>query len=88
MKKIITVLLILALCSFFIFASDGKTRIGTNATLSSTFIPYGEDEYYGHSASFRSDRLGIDLTIAGEVSDNFSVEGVFSAFFWEVLILS
>ena len=44
MKKIITVLLILALCSFLIFASDGKTRIGTNAPLSSTFLPYGEDE--------------------------------------------
>ena len=43
-KKIITVLLILALCSFLIFASDGKTRIGTNAPLSSTFLPYGEDE--------------------------------------------
>lgn len=80
MKKIITVLLILALCSFLIFASDGKTRIGTNVTLSSTYIPYGEDEYYGHSASFNSDRLGIVLTIARGVSDNFSVEGVVSAF--------
>ena len=79
MKKIITVLP-LALCSFLVFASDGKTRIGTNATLSSTFLPYGEDEYYGYSASFKSDRLGIDLTIAREVSDNFSVEGVVSAF--------
>ena len=79
MKKIINVFL-LALCSFLVFASDGKSRIGTNATLSSTYISYGEDEYYGHSASFRSDRLGIDLTIAREVSDNFSVEGVVSAF--------
>ncbi len=80
MKKIITVLLILTLCSFLIFASDGKTRIGTNATLSGTYIPYGEDENYSHSASFHSDRLGIDLTIAREVSDNFSVEGAVSAF--------
>ena len=80
MKKIITVLLILALCSFLIFASDGKTRIGTNVTLSSTYLPYGEDEYYDYSSSFSSERLGIDLTIAREVSDNFSVEGVVSAF--------
>ena len=79
MKKIITVLL-LALCSFLVFASDGKTRIGTNATLSRTFIPYGEDEYYGYSASFRSDRLGIDVTIAREVSDNFAVDGAVSVF--------
>ena len=42
MKKIITVLP-LALCSFLVFASDGKTRIGTTATLSSTYIPYGEE---------------------------------------------
>lgn len=79
MKKIINVFL-LALCSFLVFANDGKSRIGTNVTLSSTYIPYGEDEYYDHSASFRSDRLGIDVTIAREVSDNFSVEGVVSAF--------
>ena len=80
MKKIITVLLILALCSFLVFASDGKTRIGTNATLSSTYIPYGEDENYSHSASFHSDRLGIDVTIAREVSDNFAVDGAVSVF--------
>lgn len=77
MKKIITVLLILALCSFLVFASDGKTRIGTNATLSYTYLPYRDQ----HSSSFESDRLGIDLTIAREGSDNYSVEGVVSAFF-------
>ena len=79
MKKIITVLL-LALCSFLVFASDGKTRIGTNATLSSTYIPYGEDENHHHSSSFKSDRLGIDVTIAREVSVNFAVDGAVSVF--------
>ena len=80
MKKIITVLLLLTLCSFLIFASDKKTRIGTNATLSSMYIPYGEDQREGYSSAFRSGRFGIDLTITREVSEKLSVEGVVPTF--------
>ena len=71
MKKIITVLLLLTLCSFLIFASDKKTRIGTNATLSSMYIPYGEDQREGYSSAFRSGRFGIDLTLQGKYQRNY-----------------
>ena len=81
MKKFLTVLVVLVICSSFaLFAGDGKTRIGTNASYSSMYLPYGEDDYYGYGSSFNSDRLGLDLSVVREMSENFAVEGDVSVF--------
>ena len=76
MKKFFTVLIVLIICSSFaLFAGDGKTRIGTNVTYSSMYLPYGENESMGYQSKFKSDRLGLDLTVVREMSDKFAVDG-------------
>lgn len=81
MKKFLTVLFVLVICSSFtLFAGDGKTRIGTNASYSSMYLPYGENASMGYQSSFSSERLGLDLSVVREMSENFAVEGDVSVF--------
>lgn len=44
------------------------------------YLRYGKEANYGYQSSFQSDRLGLDLTVVREMSDNFAVDGAVSVF--------